>query len=288
MKIRLFFLLLTLNWLIAACQQNEPTTAEILPTPNETASQEQTILGIFPYLSPARLEEVWVPIIVAFSKSSNYNLQFRTTNSFYEFNERLRSNSYDFALVQPFDYIQLAPDTYTPLVMFDEPLTGIFVVRQDSGLQDLSGLAGKTVSTPPETAAVTILAKITLDNLGIENVTYSPQTSHDQCLHTLLIAVADACITNIVPLRTFEEAQGQKLVILGNTLEIPHVLIVANAQAPDEQKEAVKDFFLDLNEYSEGQQLLTNAGIGGFVEATDSDYDVVRHYWAEYNPQVSK
>jgi ABC-type phosphate/phosphonate transport system substrate-binding protein len=211
-------------------------------------------------------------------------LQFRTNNSFDEFNEILNSTGYDVALIQPFEYIQALPDTYEPLVRFDEPLSGIFVVRADSDIQDLAGLAGKKVSTPPETAAVTILAKITLNSLGVENITYAHQDSHDQCLHLLLVAEADACITNIVPLRTFEETLNQKFTILDSTLEIPHTLIAAHVRTTGEQRESLRSFFLGLNAYEGGQQLLSDAGMHGFVEATDSDYDIVRRYWTEFNP----
>lgn len=284
MKIKLLFLLLMVSWVLAACQSDRMTTTEEPSIPQQSEAEGEMVFGIFPYLSPTRLEDLWVPIIVEFNNSSAIKLQFRTTNSFDEFNERLNSTGYDIALIQPFDYIQIKPNTYEPLVKFEEPLSGIFVVRTDSDIQALSDLAGKKVSTPPESAAVTILAHITLNRLGVENVIYSHQPSHDECLHTLLIGEADACLTNIVPLRTFEETLNQKFTILDNTLEIPHVPIVANTRIPQEQKERITNFFLGLNSYEAGQQLLSGAGITGFVEAVDGDYDMVRSYWADFQP----
>jgi phosphonate transport system substrate-binding protein len=284
MKIRLFILLLILSWGLFGCQGAGPAATEVPPSTSLIEDEEAMVFGIFPYLSPARLEVVWTPIIAEFNRSSAVKLQFRTSSSFDDFHTRLNSIGYDFALIQPFDYIQTLSGTYEPLVRIDEPLSGIFVVRTDSDIQDLSGLANKTVSTPPETAAVTILAEITLNNMGIENVTYSHQNSHDQCLHLLLIAEVDACITNIVPLRTFEETLNQEFTILDSTIEIPHTLIAAHARTTREQKESLSNFFLGLNTYEEGKQLLANAGVQGFVEAADSDYDIVRRYWTEFRP----
>lgn len=287
MNISLLILLMGLGLVISGCGGGavEPAPFEPLATASPGEQEVAMLFGFIPYLSPTRLEAIWDPVLADFNRSSAFNLQFRTSNSFDDFNLKLNSSGFDVALVQPFDYIKIPSGMYEPLVRFDEPLTGIFVVGPDSDIRDLAGLAGKTVATPPDTAAVTILAEITLNNIGVENVIFFHQTSHDQCLHLVLIAEVDACLTNVVPLRTFEQALNQALTIVGNTLEIPHaVIVVRDTTVSDQEKERLAGYFLGLNSYEAGQKLLADVGIHGFVEATDSDYDIVRMYWAEFMP----
>ena len=108
------------------------------------APEDAYTFGVFPYLSAARLEPIYVPVALEMSKVLERPVRFRTSSEFRRFFEILSQQQFDFALIQPFWYPPAADRfEYLPLVRFEEPFTSVIMVPEDSPIKSVADLRGK-------------------------------------------------------------------------------------------------------------------------------------------------
>jgi phosphonate transport system substrate-binding protein len=196
----------------------------------------------------------------------------------------LRHETYDIALVQPFDYVD-AHDKhgYLPLARRGEALEAVIVVREESPLTSILDLKGRIVSNPPADAAVSQLVSMAFRGAGID-----PQTgvkryyakNHFACLQSVVIGAAEACGTAEQALRTIEkQSQLQaRFRILHKTPSIPHALFVAHKRVPQKDREILLQTILEWPNTESGRKILDAGHFVPFVAARDADYEVVRRY----------
>lgn len=240
--------------------------------------------GVFPNLPLARLYELHAPMASEFEAKLGRPVRLSSKAAYAAFGEALRNETYDIALVQPFDYVD-AHDKhgYLPLARRGEALDAVIVVRRDSPLASIKDLKQRIVSNPPANAAVSHLTSMALREAGID-----PQTgvkryygkNHFACLQSVVIAAADACGTSEQALRTVEK-QGElraPLRILHRTARIPHALFVAHKRVPQKDRELVLQTILEWPNTEAGRRILDAGHFIPFVPARDTDYEIVRRY----------
>ena len=246
------------------------------------AGKPPYIFGVFPYLPPARLEELFAPNTKNFAEALDRELLFRTKKTFARWFEAVKAQEYDIVFIQPFHYVK-AFDRYgyLPLARIGEPLSAVLMVRATSPLTDLGQLRGKTVALPPVEAAVSHLTKIALIETGLEpgrDVTVTHFKNHDSCLQQVVIGTADVCGTARVVVRNFIARRPAQLRELAVTPAIPHALYAVHARVSKQDRETIRRVILGWSETKSGRQWLMQAGFYPFVAVSDSEYDIVRDY----------
>jgi ABC-type phosphate/phosphonate transport system substrate-binding protein len=89
------------QWLAIGC-------CWLLPVFSVTGQEQALRFGVFPFTPPNLLERRVGPLVKAIGDHLQRPVIFRTRNSFDAFLQGLRNQSFDIALIQPFDYtIQL-------------------------------------------------------------------------------------------------------------------------------------------------------------------------------------
>lgn len=245
------------------------------------AGEKDYALGVFPFLPPTRLQERFGGYAGALAKALDRYVEFRTRSTFEAFQDEIKAQTYDIIFVQPFDYI-VAADSYgyLPLASANEPLRAIIVVKKGSQLQSLNDLRHKTVALPPHSAAVSRLAVSAFEKLGMvigTDIAMLHLRTHSACLQALLIGKADACATNLAPLRVFSLTRDVSFRMLGESDAIPHVLFAIHERVPKRDREIMRRTILALGESKPGNALLEKSGWPtGFVAANDDDYDIIR------------
>jgi len=267
-----------------------------MPTPNSAVMQVLAakwnysdkppyVLGIFPHLTTARLEEVFAPIAADMANAVERRVVLQTRSTFSTFMEELEKETYDIALIQPFDYIRVrARYGMIPLARRGSPLSAVIMVNSDTDIYRLSDLKGKTLALPPEVAAVSHLAKAALVQAGLvpgRDVTLSFHRSHDACLQQLMIKRADACATADYPVRFFQDRMKISFRQLARTPEIPHVLFAVHPRVAPQDREAIKQAILSWPDREEGRKIMQNGKLQPFQAATDEEYEVVRTFWKQ-------
>ena len=79
--------------------------------PNPVNAQEAYTFGVFPFLPPLRLEELYGPYGEVISYAVDRPVVFRTKATFEKFSLEIENQTYDVAFMQPFDYV-IAADRF--------------------------------------------------------------------------------------------------------------------------------------------------------------------------------
>jgi len=245
------------------------------------AEREQSILfGVFPYLPPARLEQIYAPVAADLSEAIGHPVQLRTRPTFSLFRKELENETYDLVFIQPFDYVEsAAPHGYCLISRWEQPLTALFVTRTDSGANSINDLGNKIIAAPPTRAAVSLLGRQTLLDHQLvpgENVRLTYQSSHAACLRQVLIRKAAACITAKSPLEVFQAQSGVNFRVVANSQPIPGPAYAVHDRVPEQIRNAFQQRTTHWARTTHGRALLNNIKVSGFVSVVDEDYDVVR------------
>ncbi len=245
------------------------------------AEPAQSILfGVFPYLPPARLEQIYAPVAADLSEAIGRPVQLRTRPTFLQFRKELENETYDLVFVQPFDYVEsAAPHSYRLISRWAPPLTALFVTRTDSGVKTINDLNNKIIAAPPMRAAVSLLGRQTLLNHQLipgENTRLTYQSSHSACLRQVLIHKAAACITANSPLEVFQAQSGVNFRVVASSHPIPGPAYAVHNRVPEKIRNALQQRTTHWARTTRGRALLDRIKVSGFVSGSDEDYDVVR------------
>lgn len=240
--------------------------------------------GVFPNLPLARIYELHAPMASDFEAKLGRPVRLSSKAAYAAFGDELRNETYDIALVQPFDYVD-AHDKhrYLPLARRGEALEAVIVVRQDSPLANIRDLTGRIVSNPPADAAVSQLTSMAFRDAGIDpqtGVTRYYGRNHFACLQSVVIGAADACGTSEQALRTIENQSqlAARFRIVHKTARIPHALFVAHKRVPQKDRDVLLQTILEWPNTETGRKILGAGHFVPFVAARDADYEVVRRY----------
>lgn len=239
--------------------------------------------GVFPYLSPTRIEYAYAPLAAAFAERLGRPFRLGTAKDFESFRARVLRGDFDIALVPPFAVVPLVDQRgYRPLARRPSSPSRI-VVLINSPLKHVADLRGKVLGLPPVRSPANAIIRVDLDERGLR-VDRDLQARHfpstPACLHNLLVNRIDACVTGGgAALRSFERKMGVKLRTLYQTRPFPHMLFVARPGFPAAEADKLKRLILSLTENEEGRELLRRIGPDShFVSYRPADYDVIRRY----------
>lgn len=239
-------------------------------------------LGVFPYLPPAKLQQLFDPIAADFEQMLGRPITLSSRNEYDTFTAALHRQEFDIALIHPFDYPEAFDrHGYLPLARRKDELRGLILVAADSPLQTLQDLKGKTVANPPREAAVSYLTSIALMQAGIDparEVRRDYGKSHFSCMQKLLIGEAEACGTARQALLHFEKEKQMtaKFRVLHETQAVSHSLFVVHRRVGKKERAALQARILDWPNTAAGRRIIDSGQFIPFVAATDQDYASVR------------
>lgn len=246
----------------------------------ETAAFE---FGAAPIVATGQVERVFSPVAAEIARILGKSVHLRTKPTFPLYREELQKESYDFAIVQPFDYV-LASDkhNYLPLVRYENPLFTSFVVLQNSALKGLKQLEGKRVVFPPITAAVTHMGKKALIDAKFDlakDLDLKYTKSHDACLQLVLVGSADTCATSARAIHMFESKWGKHFRVLADTPSIPNSIFVVHRRVTETTRKQLIDLLTSWpGDSAVGKAFYEDSNQMRLVPATDAEYDVVRQF----------
>ena len=255
---------------------------------NAKGSTKPLIFGIFPYLPVTRIEKIYTPFAKDLEQALQRPVHLRTRNTFEQFRSDVKAGKYDIIYIQPFDYVRAAAkNSYVPVVRRLSPLKAIFITKKDSTINDLQQFTGKTISMPPEDAAVSLLGNIELQLVALKkghdfHINY--EKNHIACMKKVLTKKSAACVTAPAPFAYFNDKSGNQLVKMFESREISPSLIAVHKRIGIVNAEKVAHYFLNLEYHEAGNERLESIRMKRFIEADDDNYDLVRDIWSELNP----
>ncbi len=239
-------------------------------------------LGILPYMAPRQTVEFFGPVAASMEAALKHPVKLESVPTFADFRRAMAAQSYDIALVQPFDYPELVEKQgYHPLAQMAVPLVTQFFVRDDSPLKKIEDLRGTTVAMPPAEAANARMALRALyDNKLIpgRDVELRYFNSHDSCIQQVWAGAASACGTAKPPIAVFEQRMQAKLRSIHDTPPVPHIVFVAHPRVPAAQRAALAERITGWSQTDDGRALLKSLGFPGFVTPKPAEYAMMRNY----------
>lgn len=242
------------------------------------AAESEYTFGVVPQQSATQLAEAWSPLLAEVSRRSGVTLRFRTNAGIPEFEKRLALHEYDFAYMNPLDYVIYHDVANYQAILREKgrKLKGIVVVRKVSEFHSLEDLQGKRFAySAPGAFAATQLVQAELARRGI-TVNASFVLSHESVYRAVAAGVYAA--GGGIP-RTFEslpeEIRGQLRVLSTTDGYSPHALAVSRT-VPDSIRSKVVSAFLSLDSDDQGRALLEPLAFKGLIPAQDVDWNDVR------------
>lgn len=234
--------------------------------------------GVVPQFEAHKLRRTWQPIINYLKKETGYRFKIKGSPTIGGFEEELMHGDFDFTYMNPLHLILSNKKVgYLPLVRdHGRSLYGVLVVKVDSGIDDVSQLAGKTVAFPaPRALGATILIKQELEDVyGIRTLSLYVKTHDSVYLNVLLGTTAAGGgvqqTLNRQPLK-----YRSALKVIHKTKEFPTHPIGVLATVPEYVVTAVTAALLKLGSSPGGMKLLEKIPIQKIGPAKLSDYQLL-------------
>jgi phosphonate transport system substrate-binding protein len=239
-------------------------------------------LGIFPYMAPRQTIQFFGPIAADMEQALGRSVKLESQRSFSDFGHAMAAETYDIALIQPFDVAEFVENRgYLPLARLSIPLVCQFYVRSDSPYQSIADLRGTTIAMPPaESANARMTLRALYDNGLVpgRDVEVRYFNSHDSCVQQVWAKSASACGTARPVIVMFEQRMHASLRSIYDTPPLPHMLFVVHPRVPAADREKLLARVTGWSETEKGRVLVKGIGVPGFVPATAAEYAPLRDF----------
>jgi len=249
------------------------------------ARAQEIRMGVLPRLSATELTTMFGPLADYLSRETGRKVTLVLAKDFAAFEKQVRDGELDLAFANSLVYVQLKRDVdLQPLALAAEKkggskFRGIFVVRKDSGMQDLKDLKGKRlIFVEKDSLAGYFAQALFLKKHGLDPktdvVTLPFAKKHDNVTMAVFNKAADA---GGIREDDLEKMKGKvdlsQLKILAYTEYFPNWPLAASPRLPAATRDAVKAALLKLHATD---RALEAAQLTAFAPVTDKDYDPVR------------
>ncbi len=230
-------------------------------------------VGIVPQFNLGKLKSIWNPILAEISKKTGHQLTLVPKRNIRSFGKSLEAGEFDFAYMNPFHAVVTKKTPgYRPLVRdTSRGLQGIVVVAQDSPIQSIQDLEGKSIAFPaPNALGASLLIRA---ELGNKNIQIRPKYVGTHKSGYLQVTLGKAQAAGGVK-RTLnaEKSLMGKLRILHTTPSVaPHPFSV-HQRVPEADAIAIQNAFLEMKNAPHIQKFLEQVPFGSLGKASANDY----------------
>lgn len=249
--------------------------------------------AIHPYKNTQATFDAYKPILEYIeSKVVGVSLDLETSNNYAHFEQKLKEQSVDFALPNPYQTVEALDLNYTVVAKMapDDVFRGVIVARKDANIQNLSDLKGKKVSFPAPTAlAATLMPKWFMYERGVDpNRDFESiyVGSQDSSILNAYMSITVAGCTWPPPWELWAKnnpEKASKMSVIWQTDSLPNNSVMAHSRVPKEIQSAIAKALIDMKNDKTGLELLKKAGFDGFEEAEASTYKKVEEFLEKYD-----
>lgn len=253
--------------------------------------EEETItMGFVPMRDGDQLIESVKPLAKLLSDELGVEVKAFTATNYVGVVEALGSGQVDFGFIPPFAYVLANSENNSEVILTalnksgESSYKSQFLVSADADIHSFSDLKGKTIAFVDYSSTSGYLfpaAHLMTEGYDLyQDLTYVISGGHDRSLQLLLNGDVDVAATFVDSRERYKTDLPQALDatrVLGYTQSIPNISVTVSSQIDKKTKSAIQKALLAIAEDEEGAALLKELfNMYGFVEATDSDYDVIR------------
>jgi phosphonate transport system substrate-binding protein len=234
--------------------------AQVAACLGDASATKPYVVSVVPQLPASETYSHWAPLLEAVGLATKQCFTLSISKSIPDFETELLAGTPDFSYMNPYHQVMVhRRQAYRPLVADATPLTGILVVRRDSGIHKLEDLNGKSLAFPsPNAFAASLVTRAILSQRGIDiKPTYVK--THSNVYRSVLQAdvVAGGGI-NTTLLREPEALQGQLKVLFESNGYRAHPFS-AHPRVPAPLQESVRKAFIAYASTEAGKTVMNKA-----------------------------
>lgn len=229
----------------------------------DTQAGKSYAFDVVPQFTASKIFSTWAPLLQRVGKASGLCFELRVAANIPDFEHVLLKGEADFAFVNPYHAVLAnQKKKYQPLLADGQDLlTGILVIRKDSGITSIDALKGQQVAFPaPNSFAASLLirAELARKNLQIQPVFVKTHTN----VYRAVIAQdmrAGGGVNNT--LNSESPEVKDKLVVLYETQAYHPHPVVTHPRVAAEVRTRFLKAVLELTQDAEGQKMLEGVNI---------------------------
>ena len=223
------------------------------------ASDKTLSVGIVPQFPPEQIFATWTPVLEALESDLDTRFELRSFQSIPDFEKAFSRGELDIAYVNPYHVIMANnAQGYVPIVRDDERrLSGVLVVREDSGITGVTQLDGKPVAFPsPNAFGASLYMRALLkeqEKIDIEATYVKTHTNVYRHVVTGRTAAGGGVRRTLE--REPESLRAQLRILYETPETYPHPIVI-HPRVPEVQRERIRKALLELAQTAETARLL--------------------------------
>jgi phosphonate transport system substrate-binding protein len=249
-------------------------------------TKDTVYLGVIPKDNPRIAYEKYQPIIDYLSENTPYEFELVLKKTYDDTVKSLGNGDIDIAFLGPLTYLHARAEFGAISILKSKTEEGntyfrsVIIVKENSPANKLSELKGKDFAFASlQSTSGNLIPRLLLAEDGIhlkELRNYTNFNSHDSVVKWVLKGRYDAgAVRQSVALKY--RPLGLKIISVSGP--IPTGPVVVGPKTPYAVVDLVKKNLINLNKTDTGKNILENVDPemrGGFVEASDTDYEHIR------------
>lgn len=245
--------------------------------------QGDIIFAINPFVEPNTIREQYLPVIKSVCEKAGYNAKVLIVKNYEDLGRAVNEKVADIGWFSPLAYVDahkkynLTP-LVTPEVGGKASYKGYIITLKESGINKINDLKGKTFAyVDPKSASGYLYAMDTIKNSGLNPDTVFAKTdflgSHDNVIKNVLSGnyEAGATYSDAFEMAISSGLPMDRIQIIAKTPDIPKDALAYGNTLSDEEISKLLKAFTDFKLSAD-----INSIVDGFVEANDSNYDIIR------------
>jgi len=231
-------------------------------------------LGVMPYVSPARLVEVFTPLKVYLGEALGQPVSLATAPDLGIFDERTRAGEYDLVITAP--HLARKAEKLAGLqrvAMSSNTSRAMLVALRSSPLRNFAGLRGQTLVMPSRHGIIHQMTLKTLADAGIDPVKdlkILETSTHNNALEMVLKGESDAAAFGEPTWESQTDAVRAKLHVLGRSEVVPGFMVMAHPAMSAERVSVLQQVLRDLSSHATGPAYFKASGLKAFVPVNDA------------------
>lgn len=254
--------------------------------------EEQVIkMGFVPLRDGDKLIESVEPLEKMLTEELGVKVEAFTATNYVGVVEGLGSGQVDFGIIPPLAYVLANKSSDAKVVLTalndkgEASYKSQYITRKDSGINDIKDIKGKKVAfVDPSSTSGYLFPGANLISEGIDlekDIKYSYSGGHDKSIQLVMNKDVDVAPIFVDAREKFKsEFPGvmKETKVIGYTQQIPNISVTLKGDMDPEMGEKITKALVKVSSSEEGKKLLGELfNIYGFKEATDKDYEVIKH-----------
>lgn len=253
-----------------------------------TVAEERPIrLGLVPSEGGTDIVKRFGPVIEQLERELGRPVEAFSATEYLGIITAMQNKQVDVVYMGPKSYVEASRIAGAVAVAMELNLEGlagyyaIMLARKDSGIKTLADAKGRSFGyvTPNSTSGYLLPAIYVMEETGMSVEEYFGEVSytgtHGNAAYAVRSGEIDVVANNTLDLRAMMSSgfDDSELVEIWRSPMIPGSVIAVRGDLPESFHEQIRQALIELSKDDEAMDEMAR---GGFVSATDEDYDIIR------------